>query len=218
MNMKECLICSSETEAFYDKQFDVNFYKCPHCEFIARDRRKLLDQEGEKEVYDLHNNSIENEGYVKMFTDFIDESIIPYQEKREGLRSFDFGSGPEPVFSQVLARDYGYDVDIYDKYYSPTKSYEGQVYDLITSTEVIEHLDDPVAYFKLFKEHLKPDGILAVMTLFHHKDDDHFLNWWYRRDLTHISFFTGRTMEVMAELVGLKLLHSGKRQATFTQA
>ena len=44
------------------------------------------------------------------------------------------------------------------------------------------------------------------MTLFHQNDAEHFKGWWYRRDETHISFYTGRTFEKLAELTGLNVL------------
>lgn len=211
-DMDTCLICGQTTEEFYDRIFDVTFHKCKHCEFIARNREATLNVDKEKQIYDLHNNSYENEGYVNMFRDFINTGIVPYI--KEGRHALDFGSGPEPVFAQVLEREYDFHVDYYDKFYAPEPCYEGNRYDLITSTEVVEHLDDPIAYFQLFAEHLEDGGLLAIMTLFHHKDDAHFLDWHYRRDRTHISFYTPRTLEVIGERVGLKVLHSDRRQAT----
>jgi len=55
-------------------------------------------------------------------------------------------------------------------------------------------------------EHINPNGYLALMTKFPPKDNQAFLNWWYRRDPTHISFFTPKSFEIMAEKVGLKVL------------
>jgi len=84
--------------------------------------------------------------------------------------------------------------------------YEGRLYDFIVSTEVIEHVKDPKAILELFHEHLKPGGVAAIMTLFHEDEDEKFLKWWYRRDVTHISFFIRRTFEVLAEEIGFDLV------------
>jgi 2-polyprenyl-3-methyl-5-hydroxy-6-metoxy-1,4-benzoquinol methylase len=35
-------------------------------------------------------------------------------------------------------------MEIYDSYFSPEKVFLGKKYNLITSTEVFEHLDDPL--------------------------------------------------------------------------
>lgn len=212
--MTECIICNNATEKFYDKPFDVDFYKCNQCDFIARDRAALMETTAEKEIYDLHNNSLENEGYVNMFKNFLDKNMVPYQS--QGRKGLDFGSGPEPVLSQILERDYGYDMDYYDKFYAKDKVYVDKKYDLITCTEVVEHLDHPLEYFRLFASLLEEDGVLAIMTLFHHNDEEHFLNWHYRRDRTHISFFNKKTLAMVAEQTGLELIHEdGHRCAIF---
>lgn len=208
-----CEICGAATKIIHDPQFNLNYHYCEVCQFIAQDRDQLVTFSEEREEYDRHENSIENEGYVRFFKNFLDEGLLPYVTGGHGL---DFGSGPEPVLSQVLKRDYGLTVDIYDLHYQPEKVYENKTYDFIVCTEVIEHVTDPMNYFKRFSDHLKPGGILSVMTLFHPDDEAVFLDWWYRRDITHISFFTEKTLAVIAEQTGLERIHTdGKRVATF---
>lgn len=55
-------------------------------------------------------------------------------------------------------------MDTYDCFYSPEKVYFGKKYGLVTATEVVEHLDDPLDYFSLFENLLKDDGVLSIMT------------------------------------------------------
>jgi hypothetical protein len=43
------------------------------------------------------------------------------------------------------------------------------------------------------------------MTAFHPLDETKFMEWWYRRDKTHISFYTPVTFKYAAELLDLKL-------------
>ena len=59
---------------------------------------------------------------------------------------------------------------------------------------------------KLLKSLLNENGIIAIMTLFHPNSDEDFKQWWYRRDITHISFYTPKTLRQMAEMVGLAVL------------
>lgn len=211
--MVKCKICGSDTKTIYDGQFDIAYYNCVNCEFIQMDDSKTVDFKREREVYDLHNNTIEDEGYVNMFKDFIDKAVLPFASSGELL---DFGSGPEPVLSQVIKRDTDFNVDHYDLHFQPVKVYEEKTYDVIVSTEVIEHLSDPLSYFKLFKKHLKPGGILAVMTLFHYNDEEAFKKWWYRRDETHISFFNKTTLSEIAVQLDLSILYCDeKRICTF---
>ena len=201
--MNSCKICSSFLKKIEDKEKLLDYYRCCSCGFIALGDNHRVDREREKKQYDQHNNSLENEGYVQMFEEFIDLSIVPYLETIK--TALDFGSGPTPVFSELLKRR-GLEVDIYDIFYAPKRVYETKSYDLITSTEVFEHLSKPLEVFELLTRHLNTNGYIAVMTKFSPTDNNEFLNWWYRRDPTHISFFTPKSFEIMAEKVGLKLL------------
>ncbi|MBU0686785.1 MAG: class I SAM-dependent methyltransferase [Candidatus Margulisbacteria bacterium] len=205
----ECKICSGEAKTIYDCQFDINYYCCPSCDFIFIDELKIISPEKEKESYSLHNNTPDNEGYVNMFRDFIEKSVAPYQKRIK--TALDFGCGPGPVLAALL-KEKGFQVDIYDKYFAPEKVYQNKKYDLITATEVMEHLKDPLKTLKLLKEHLNTNGILAIMTLFHPQDEEKFKDWWYRRDLTHISFYTPKTFEFIAKQLGMKVLMSDEKR------
>jgi len=201
--MNECKICDETTITIEDVKKKLFYYRCSSCGFVYLDDNHQVNSIEEKSKYDQHNNSLENEGYVQMFEDFIDLSIAPYLKNIKKV--LDFGSGPEPVFSKLLERR-GLEVEIYDLYYSPQKVYEGNRYDLITSTEVFEHLSKPLETLNLLVEHLNTNGYIVLMTKFPPQEDKVFLDWWYRRDPTHISFFTPKSFEVMAEKVGLKVL------------
>jgi hypothetical protein len=212
MNNK-CKICGSETNLISHSKFG-DYHWCEKCEFISKDKSFHPSKEDELRIYNQHNNSIEDPRYVDFFTTFIEDTILEYVN--EGKKGFDFGSGPSPVLAQILEKYYGYNMDIYDLFYANEKSYIGNKYDLITSTEVIEHLEDPIPYFKLFVELMKDDTLLAIMTLFHKNDEAHFLCWNYMRDITHLSFYNLKTFEYIAKEVGLKIIYTNNiRYITF---
>ena len=201
--MHLCKLCSVSTRDIKDMKKELIYYRCTNCGFISLDEDFIVTNEREKKQYDQHNNSLENKGYVQMFEDFIDATIAPYLTTLKS--ALDFGSGPEPILSVLLERR-GLEVDIYDFYYATHKVYERKKYDLITSTEVFEHLSKPLEVLKLLVNHLNEGGYIALMTKFPPEDDQKFLNWWYRRDPTHISFFTEKSFELMAEKVGVRVL------------
>ena len=206
----KCKICHFPTKLFEDQQLQKHYFYCSNCQCISLDARYYLSSEKEHSLYDNHHNSLENEGYVKMFEDFLDFFWDDLTGKKNVL---DFGSGPTPVLSQLLAKR-DVHVDYYDKFYQPIQCFENQTYDLITSTEVFEHLDEPMSVLKLLADHLNPNGIIALMTLFHNDDEAHFLKWWYRRDPTHITFYTPKTIEILAHNCGLEVIKTdGKRIA-----
>ena len=210
----QCRICQGPTQAFFDEYMQCETFHCPECEFIFKDTQAIVSEEKELKVYQQHNNTEENLGYVAMFRDFIDKTIAPHREKIE--TALDFGSGPNPVLARMLERE-GFATDHYDKFFAPEKVYEGKRYDLITSTEVIEHISDVQGVMQLFSEHLNPGGYLALMTQFHSNTEEHYLQWWYRRDPTHIVFYRPRSFEVLAEQYGLTLRYHDDKKLILLQ-
>ena len=206
----KCKICDNETDIFDDPQLKKSYFVCSKCLCIGLNPSHYLSLEKEQGQYSHHQNSLENQGYVQMFEDFLDYfwNDLPFNQN-----SLDFGSGPTPVLAELLSRR-NVNVDCYDKFYQPLKCFENKEYDFMTSTEVFEHLDDPISTLTLLAQHLRPKGLLAIMTLFHHNDQTHFLSWWYRRDPTHIVFYTPKTLEVLAEKCGFTVIKTdGKRIA-----
>lgn len=212
-----CKICGEKTRTILHEKLKASYHCCSFCEFISKDENSMITQEKELKIYNSHNNSIEDVGYVNFLVEFLKDAVFKFVDKVEiGL---DFGSGPSPVLAMLLERDYCIPMDIYDYFYAPQKIYQNKKYDLITTTEVVEHLKDPLYYFNLFKEHLKDDGVLAVMTLFHPENDKKFLDSHYVRDKSHISFFTPKTLKLIAEKTGLEMIYdNGQRYSTFRKA
>lgn len=143
-----------------------------------------------------------------MFQDLFDTFIEPIKD--EVQTSLDFGCGKVPVLGNILKR-VGLQSDVYDLYFHSEKIYEGKEYELITSTEVVEHLKDPKEYLRLFKSLLKRDGYLVLMTKFLPESEKEFLNWWYIRDETHISFFSFKTFEKIAQIFGLEIVDTNHK-------
>lgn len=213
----KCNICQHDTIPKRHPKTKEWFHFCLNCEFVQKDSSHYLSEKKEFTQYEFHENSINDPNYVAFFEKFLREAVFPYAPK--GKQALDFGSGPSPVLSQLMERDYGYDFTIYDKFYAPDTSYTKKNYDLITCTEVIEHIEKPLPVFKEWKSLMKNDGILSVMTLLHPQKEEDFWNWFYIRDLTHISFFSAKTMAVVAEMVGLNILYcDNTRYTTFRKS
>ena len=209
MSSQACKICSQEAVSFFDEGMQVETYWCEECHFCFKDEKSIISLEAEQKVYEQHENSIENAGYVAMFRDFIMKTITPHKDEIQNI--LEFGSGPTPVLSQILTQD-GFNVHSYDKFFAPQKIYKNKVYDLITSTEVIEHIAEPHELFDFFNQHLRSGGYLALMTQFLPQEREAYLKWWYRRDPTHLSFFTPKALQHLAQQHGFNLhYHDDKK-------
>ncbi|TNF08761.1 MAG: class I SAM-dependent methyltransferase [Bacillota bacterium] len=210
---RNCPLCNHETSSFIHEKFGIVFHECPHCELIFKDSSNYINESAELDVYLRHQNSLENIGYVNYLMNFIEQGVTPFIQSGKAL---EFGSGPSPVLAHLLKTHYKFEVDIYDYYFSPHKIYEGKTYDLITSTEVIEHIQKPEKVFELFHALLNQQGILSLMTLFYPKDRDVFKDWFYIRDPSHVTFYTPKTMTYIAETFGFELLfHNDYRVTVF---
>jgi SAM-dependent methyltransferase len=187
---------------------------------------KILTPDQELNRYLKHTNSLDNTGYVEMLKTFIDKSITPFRQNIKTI--LDFGSGPEPVLAQLL-REMGFKVDIYDIFFAPEEAYLDKTYDLITCTEVLEHLKDPLKILGIIRNLLNPGGIIAIMTLFHPvyglsptpdqlPCEKIFKDWWYRRDPTHISFFRPETFYHIAKSLDLTILTMDQKNTVSFQS
>lgn len=200
-----CLICSSDTYTKMDRQ-GRTYHFCTNCQFITLDQSLVLPFDQERERYELHNNSSDNEGYKLWLKSFIDRAVRPYINHKS--RILDFGSGPNPLLQKILNDD-GYKIDIYDKHFY-THPFSG-LYDMIISTEVIEHIYDPLKQVGQLKSHLNLKGFLALKTSLRPLSDDAFLTWWYKEDRTHISFLSLKAIDIISRKTGLQVYFCDNR-------
>jgi hypothetical protein len=103
---------------------------------------------------------------------------------------------------QVLLKKLGFATDIYDPCFHPTQGFLKKRYDLITCTEILEHLKNPLATIRILEGLLKEGGTLAVTTLFYTSTED-FNSWWYRKNSTHITFYSQKNLPLAGQAFGL---------------
>ena len=111
-------------------------------------------------------------------------------------KGLDFGCGHGPALADILKKD-DYLVDLYDPFFYPNKSIFSNKYNFITCTEAAEHFFNPQKEFESMDSILEENGILAIMTSFLSNIED-FENWYYRRDPTHVVFYSQETFKVIA--------------------
>ena len=129
----------------------------------------------------------------------------------------DYGCGPGPVLAEML-KESGRKVDLYDPFFFSAPPLRTP-YDFLTCTEAIEHFHNPRAEFGRLFELLKPQAPLIVMTAFRdvQQTSDAFLHWHYRRDVTHVSFFSQRTLHACGERFNAKVEFIGSSVAVMNR-
>lgn len=184
-----CGLCNQQShELFYTQQRGPlsgrEYWRCCGCELIQVPAQQRLSPGEEKAIYDLHENSPDDQRY----RDFLARIAIPLQRQlAPGARGLDYGCGPGPTLSLMMA-EAGFPCSTYDIYYAPHPERLRESYDYITCTEVIEHLGRPAQVIQQLVDCLLPGGHLAFMTK-RWRDLEQFKGWSYRNDPTHISFF-----------------------------
>lgn len=209
----KCVICQSDTKEKTHPKTKVAFDFCPQCGLISKHPDFFPNLEEERKKYLEHHNDWSQISYVEYLRDFMEKSVIPFVHKGDLL---DYGFGHTPVLAQMAEREYEFSTKIYDKHFFPEPSVLEETYDVITATEVVEHLVDPHSFFSFAHEHLKENGILSIMTLFS-PDENVFFDWWYIRDKTHIRFYQEKTFDLVLELHGFILLYTDHKRMIVLQ-
>ena len=160
----------------------------------------FLTSSVEKRKYEHHQNAPEDlvyQEYLKQIMDPVLERIS------EGAKGLDFGCGPGPALSQMFEAG-GYKTDIYDAYFAPNDDVFGRSYDFITACEVVEHFYKPQMELDRLFSMLRPGGVLAIKTQLTPYDGT-FPRWFYKRDITHVCFFSIKSLKYLAERWGAEL-------------
>ena len=123
-------------------------------------------------------------------------------------RGLDFGCGPTPLLVRVLEEE-GFKMEVYDSFYETDRAVLDQKYDFVVSTEVLEHLSDPLNVIKKLLSLIRSNGVLAIMTLPFDSSVE-FQGWHYKNDATHICFYSIETFNWLSEPLGITYEQIGK--------
>lgn len=200
-----CPLCEGSSIPFFEQQY----FRCNHCNGVFLDSSYFVSASEEKARYEEHLNDVNDENYQHFVSPITDQVIDKYPKTAAGL---DFGSGNAPVITHVLNRN-GFRVAQYDIFYAPDTSVLDHGYDFIAACEVVEHFHQPKKEFTLLRSLLKPGGSLFIMTNMITKPE-RFENWYYRRDPTHVFFYTPETFEYIRTTYGFNELIINNRLIT----
>ena len=177
-----------------------SFAHCIHCDAYSKDPYQLLNELEEKNRYLLHDNTLDNAGYIQFLTPLA--QIIKKHVSHDSL-GLDYGCGP--VFALEKALDGYTHLNHYDLFFHPNKEVFNTTYDYIVLSEVIEHLKRVDEVIKLCLQSLKSNGMLFIQTL-RHDDVKKIDAWWYTKEPTHIFFLSLQTFEFIATHYQLEII------------
>lgn len=181
-------------------------FRCGVCDVAFLASRHHVPDADARAEYLLHDNTMECEGYVRMFED----KIAVIEQHCAGVSSvLDFGCGPGPVLVELLCRR-GYAAVGYDPMFFPDADLDRE-YDCVVSTEVFEHFTDPPRELAKIGRLVSPGGYLAVMTLMHDNQTD-FADWWYLNVPSHVVYYSMTTFAWIAEEYGYEQLYSDAKR------
>ncbi len=189
-----CLVCASSNLRLLETK-RKKFFRCASCGFSFLHPDFLPSEEAAFNRYKKHHNNEDDEAYKQFLSKIIGRALF-YADKAESV--IDWGSGPNPLASRLL-REKGFSVFSWDPYFSFSEKPEKAFYDLALCIETAEHFFYPKKDFAAFFETVKPGAFAIIHThLALEEDDDAFLRWWYTEDITHVSFYSKRSLELLA--------------------
>jgi hypothetical protein len=199
--MPSCPLCHT-TAGPYSEDAWRAYYRCACCGLVFADPASHLSSDEEKRIYDLHENEPGDANYRR----FLDRLAQPLLARlTPGMSGLDFGSGPGPTLSVMLG-EAGMNMALFDPYYAPNRGVLDRTYDFVTCSEVVEHFRAPSLEWRRLVHLVRPGGWLGIMTK-PVVSRDHFATWHYKRDLTHVSFYSAETWTWLAHHYQLTFEH-----------
>lgn len=187
-----CNICNNNLEILNINK--TKYLYCKTCECLYK-----IKLPSSKEEYDryLYHNVDDN------YKDYMNNIFLKIKDFLNDGISLDFGCGKEKTLETIFKNN-NLKMYSYDKYFIDF-NYSNYKYDNIILNEVFEHIKNPYDLLKELILLLNDKGRIIIGTNLH---KNNFNNWWYLRDITHITFYSKKTMEVLSKRLNLKIIYN----------
>lgn len=212
MIKENCLICGQDVKKLFNSRilnkYDVDYFYCDGCGFLHTEEPFWLHEAYSHAIADADTGLIARN--------------IDLSKKSSSLLYHLFGSngsyldisGGYGVFTRLM-RDIGFDYYWRDPYceniFAKCFGVESNVqeYKAITAFEVLEHVNDPLAYIGHSLKEAKSRNIIFTTEVYTGDKPPKPGDWWYYSFPTgqHISFYARRTLEKIAENLNLYFYH-----------
>ncbi|MCK9401340.1 MAG: glycosyltransferase [Bacteroidales bacterium] len=221
MESVRCNICSGEAKflfkSFVLNKYEVDYYKCPICEFIQTESPYWLDEAYKNAITDLDIGLVSRN---VIYSNAVEIIILKYFKSGEKFLDYAGGYG---LFVRLM-RDKGFNFYREDKYCENifTKNYDlvdligDNKFEIVTAFEVFEHLVNPLEEIKnIFKY---SDSLIFSTELQPHLEIKDIKDWWYFVPETgqHISFYSLNTLKYIALKFNSYFYSNGSNLHLFT--
>ena len=205
-----CKICDTESRPFASAKvlgkYDVEYFQCPRCRFVQTEDPYWLSEAYSSEIHSQDMGMPSRNVYLAT----VSVSIISMLFGGRG-RYLDYGGGYGMYVR--LMRDRGFDFSWYDAHSENlfAQGFAGDLqkkYDLLTSFEMFEHLQDPVAEIESMFQ-LAPTLFFSTELL--PETNPTPAEWWYYNPDhgQHISVFSSEALQILAERFGVRVYSNG---------
>jgi hypothetical protein len=200
-------------------KYNISYFNCKQCGFIQTENPYWLEESYRSAIADL------DIGYLSrnlIYRDFVSSFIIGNKQFNPDAAFLDYGGG-YGTFVRLM-RDKGFDFyredkyceNIFAKYFDVNDITTNQPFEMITCFEVFEHLTDPLAEFEKMLDYSK--SVFFSTELQPHTKLKSLDDWWYFSPESgqHISFYTKKSLEIIAEKYHLNFYTNGAATHLFT--
>ena len=206
-----CKICDSKMNLVFShqliKKYLVSYYKRDNCDFLCTEDPYWLNDAYSSAIANSDTGIIDRNLYFRKKIPIILKLLSCNLEHGKFL---DFAGGGG-IFVRLM-RDLGLDFYWYDKYCSNwlANGFEADLnkkYSAVTTFESFEHFVDPLIEIKNLLTY--SDTIVFSTVLL--PTDLPSIDWWYYAFETgqHISFYSKKTLQIIAENFGYKFYNFG---------
>jgi SAM-dependent methyltransferase len=195
-----CPSCTGSSFSPYSKDKNSSYFLCSNCSLVFVPRSEIVSLEKEKARYDAHQNDEKDQGYRNYLKNIVARITPHINGQSKGL---DFGCGRTNLLGKLF-QEQEIDVNSYDLFYYPDESIFYDEYDFIVMSEVIEHLREPGSELLRLRKCLRPQGKFFIKTRFRPAESSDFDQWFYKRDITHVQFYSHESFQVLGRELSLQ--------------
>lgn len=214
----KCKICLSETNLFgratLMHEHEVDYFQCPRCFFVQTETPYWLEQAYENPITESDVGLV----YRNLNLSQVSKAVINQYFNWQG-QFLDYGGG-YGLFVRLM-RDAGFDFYWYDKFCENIfargiKGDFNQLYELVTSFELVEHLVDPIAEIREILK-LSDSFLFSTELLPSHSPKPG--EWWYYalHEGQHISIYSQESLKYLAEQLECNFYSDGSSTHLLTR-